>query len=75
MKLNRWYLIVIVAVVMFWAVKGYAGRSSMTTYYPAATGYYDRMNVRSTLIVPCHAAGSAAALSMPNNALWIEGAC
>jgi hypothetical protein len=77
MKSNRWILIAIIAVVIIWAVKGYAGVSSttMTTYYPSSTGFYDQLNVRSKLILPCYTSAAAAAAvpgGMPNNAVWIQ---
>jgi hypothetical protein len=74
MKSNRWILITIAAVVIVWAVKGYAGNMQMTTFYPAPTGFYDQLKVNSKFIIPCFS--SLSATGMPNNAIWIsDGTC
>jgi hypothetical protein len=54
MKPNKWMLLGILVVVVVVAVKVYAGSLTMTTYYPAPTGYYDAMRVNNTLVLPCY---------------------
>ena len=54
MKPNRWIFVIIAVVVIIWAVKVYAGTLRMTTYYPAPTGYYDTLKVRTLFVYPCY---------------------
>lgn len=54
MRMNRWILLSIAAVIIICTVKVYAGSLSMTTYYPAPTGYYDNVKVNKGLTIPCY---------------------
>ena len=70
MKPRQWILLSIAAAVIIFAVKVYAGSVSMTTYYPAPTGYYDQLKVKTKLIIPCYAPNAATPTEI--GAIWIE---
>jgi hypothetical protein len=72
MKINRWMILSIAAVIIICTVKVYAGNLSMTTYYPAPTGYYDSMKINKTLVMPCYNPASAARGALPGGAVWVE---
>jgi hypothetical protein len=69
MKLNKWMLLSIFAVTVICAVKVYAANLSMTTYYPAPTGYYDSIKVNKTLVLPCF---NAAPSPLSSGQIWIQ---
>ena len=68
MKRNQWILLGVGAVVLVCAVKVYAGNTTMPTYYPVPTGYYDSLKVNKSLVQPCYNADSD---HLAKGTLWI----
>lgn len=74
MKKNRWMFLSIAVIIVVCAVKVYAGSLSMTTYYPAPSGYYDTLKVGKFLIIPCYdtTASHQMPASIPVNSLYFD---
>jgi len=70
MRPSKWMLLSITVVVIICAVKVYAANLSMTTYYPAPTGYYDSIKANKGLIIPCYKTLSAKPTAV--GSIWLQ---
>lgn len=75
MKAKHLIVIAAVMIMVAGALKVYAGNLTMTTYYPAPTGFYDRLTANhivvpqgGTLQISCYNAGH---VGLPNE-IWVE---
>ena len=68
MKINKGVFLSLIVVLIICAVKVYAGSVTMTTYYPAPTGYYDTVKVNKNFILPCY---NTAPASPQTGQMWV----
>lgn|GEM_PF-3063210 len=54
MKSYRKFLFIAAFVLIVCGVKVYANSLQLNTYYPAPSGYYDSVQVKNGLQLPCH---------------------